>query len=326
MKGSDAARAARTAALAVSACWIAGVDAQSYPSRPVRIVVGYAPGGGTDVTSRIVAQKLADLVGQSVLVENRTGAAATIAAERVATSAPDGHTLLMMAAADSAQPALRKLNYDLQRDLAPITRVVQGPAFVLAVHPALPAANALELTRLARSRPGQVNYASSGVGSQAHLAGALFGFMTKVELGHVPFKLISEATVSVVNGDILMGFPSVPAALPLLGNGKLRAMAVTSARRVGVLPAVPTLDESGLKGYAREGWYGLLGPGKLPASIVGQINAAMGKVLESPETQRAFEKQGLAAAHTTPADFAALIRAEVAQSAQLIKLAGVKPE
>lgn len=326
MNRSDAACAACILALAVSTGGTATVAAQPYPSKPVRIVVGYAPGGGTDVTSRIMAQKLADLVGQSVLVENRTGAAATIAAERVATSAPDGYTLLMMAAADSAQPALRKLNYDLQRDLAPITRVVRGPAYVLAVHPALPAKNATELARLARSRPGQVNYASSGVGSQAHLAGALFGFMTKVELGHVPFKLISEATVSVVNGDILMGFPSVPAALPLLGNGKLRAIAVTSARRVGVLPDVPTLDESGLKGYAREGWYGLLGPGKLPAPIVGQLNAAVGKVLASTETQRAFERQGLESAHTTPADFAALIRTEVTQSAQLIKLAGVKPE
>lgn len=326
MNRSDAARAACSFALAVSTGGAASVAAQTYPSKPVRIVVGYAPGGGTDVTSRIVAQKLADLVGQSVLVENRTGAAATIAAERVATSAPDGYTLLMMAAADSAQPALRKLNYDLQRDLAPITRVVRGPAYVLAVHPALPAKNATELARLARSRPGQVNYASSGVGSQAHLAGALFGFMTKVEVGHVPFKLISEATVSVVNGDILMGFPSVPAALPLLGNGKLRAIAVTSARRVGVLPEVPTLHESGLKGYDREGWYGLLGPGKLPAPIVGQLNAAVGKVLASTETQRTFEKQGLESAHTTPADFAALIRTEVTQSAQLIKLAGVKPE
>ena len=326
MNRSSAARTACVAGLAMWTVWAAGVSAQSYPGKPVRIVVGYAPGGGTDITSRIVAQKLADLLGQSVLVENRTGAAATIAAERVATSAPDGYTLLMMAAADSAQPALRKLNYDLQRDLAPITRVVRGPAFVLVVHPALPAKNALGLAQLAKSKPGQVSFASSGVGSQAHLAGALLGFMMKVELGHVPFKLISDATVSVVNGDILMGFPSVPAALPLLGNGKLRAVAVTSVRRVGVLAAVPTLDESGLKGYDREGWYGLLAPGKLPAAIVGQLNTAVGKVLDSPETQRAFEKQGLESAHTTPADFAALIRTEVTQSAQLIKLAGVKPE
>ncbi len=326
MNKHDVSRIASiTAAFALA---VAGgfVHAQAFPSKPVRIVVGYAAGGGTDVTARMTAQKLADQLGQAVVVENRTGAAATIAAERVATSPPDGYTLLMMAAADSAQTALRKLAYDLERDLAPISLVVMGPAFVLVVHPALPARNAKDLAALARARPDQLNYASSGVGSQAHLAGALFGTMMQLKLGHVPFKLISEATVSVVNGDIFMGFPSVPAALPLVGSGKLKPIGVTSARRVGVLPSVPTLDESGLKGYDRSGWYGLLAPAKTPGAIVSQLNAAIDKVVNVPDMKRAFEKQGLEAATSTPEQLAALIRTEVGQSAKLIKLAGVKPE
>jgi len=188
--------------------------AQAYPMKPVRMLVGYAPGGGTDVTARMVAQKLSDPLGQPVVVENRTGAAATIAAERVATSPADGYTLLMMAAADSAQPALRKLPYDLERDLAPVSLVVTGPAYVLVIHPSVPARNVQALSALARSKPGQLNYASSGIGSQAHLAGELFKSMAKVNLLHVPFKIITEVTLAVVNGDVFMGFPSVPAALP----------------------------------------------------------------------------------------------------------------
>lgn len=326
-KGRDRTRTWRAALLA-SAWLIApgAAFAQAYPTKPVRMLVGYAPGGGTDVTARLVSQRLVDHLGQPVVVENRTGAAATIAAERVATSPPDGYTLLMMAAADSAQPALRKLSYDLERDLAPVSLVVMGPAFVLVVHPALPARNAKELAALARSRPDQVNFASSGVGSQAHLAGALFGTVMQVKLGHVPFKLISEATISVVNGDVFMGFPSVPAALPLLRNGKLKAIGVTSAKRVGVLPNVPTLDESGLKGYDRSGWYGLLAPARTPPNVIAQLNAAVDKVVNTPDMRKAFEQQGLEATTSTPERFAALIKKEVGESAKLIRMAGVKAE
>lgn len=301
-------------------------SAQSYPIKPVRMLVGYAPGGGTDVTARIVAQKLSDPLGQQVIVENRTGAAATIAAERVATAPPDGYTLLMMAAADSAQPALRKLAYDLQRDLAPISLVVTGPAYVLVIHPSVPARNVKELVALARSKPGQLNYASSGVGSQAHLAGELFNAMGKVTMLHVPFKIITEATLAVVNGDVFMGFPSVPAVLPLAEGGKLKALAVTSAKRASVLPSVPTLDESGFRGYDRSGWYGVLGPAALPKAVVARLNGAIEKVVNTPEVKQAFAKQGLQAQTSTPEQFGAVIRDEVVQSAKLVKLAGVKPE
>ena len=300
--------------------------AQAYPMKPVRMLVGYAPGGGTDVTARMVAQKLSDPLGQPVVVENRTGAAATIAAERVATSPADGYTLLMMAAADSAQPALRKLPYDLERDLAPVSLVVTGPAYVLVIHPSVPARNVQALSALARSKPGQLNYASSGIGSQAHLAGELFKSMAKVNLLHVPFKIITEVTLAVVNGDVFMGFPSVPAALPLLETGKLRALAVTSAKRTSVMPSIPSLDESGFPGYDRSGWYGVLGPAAVPKAIIAQLNAAIATVVNTADMKQAFSKQGLEAHTNTPEQFAALIRAEVVQSANLIKLAGVKAE
>ncbi len=300
--------------------------AQTYPTKPVRMLVGYAPGGGTDVTARLIAQQLAEELGQPVVVENRTGAAATIAAARVASSPADGYTLLMMAAADTAQPALRALPYQLERDLAPVSLVVRGPAYVLVVHPSLPARNVKDLITLAQSRPGQLNYASSGVGSQAHLAGELFNSMANVRLVHVPFKIITEAALAVLNGDVFMGFPSVPAVLPLLEPGKLRALAVTSAKRASVMPSVPTLDESGFRGYDRSGWYGILGPAAVPKGIIAQLNAAIAKVVNTPDMKQAFSKQGLEAQTGTPDEFAALIRAEVIQSAKLVKLAGVKPE
>lgn len=300
--------------------------AQAYPTKPIRMLVGYAPGGGTDVTARLVAQKLSDHLGQPVVVENRTGAAATIAAERVATSPADGYTLLMMAAADSAQPALRKLAYDLERDLAPVSLVVTGPAYVLVIHPSVPARGVKELIALARSKPGQLNYASSGVGSQAHLAGELFNLMAKVNLVHVPFKIITEATLAVLNGDVFMGFPSVPAVLPLRETGKLRLLAVTSAKRALVMPSVPTLDESGFPGYDRSGWYGVLGPAGLPPAVIARLNAAIAKVVNTADMKQSFSKQGLEVHTNTPEQFAALIRAEIVQSAKLVQLAGVKPE
>ena len=300
--------------------------AQAYPAKPIRMLVGYAPGGGTDVTARMVAQKLSDYLGQPVVVENRPGAAATIAAERVATAPADGYTLLMMAAADSAQPALRKLAYNLERDLAPVSLVVTGPAYVLVVHPSVPARDVQALIALARSKPGQLNYASSGVGSQAHLAGELFNSMAKVNFVHVPFKVITEATLAVLIGDVFMGFPSVPAALPLLGTGKLRALAVTSAKRASVMPSIPTLDESGFRGYDRSGWYGVLGPAAVPRAIIAQLNAAIAKVVNNADMRQAFNKQGLDAHTNTPEQFAALIRAAVVQSTQVIKSAGIKAE
>lgn len=300
--------------------------AQGYPTRPIRMLVGYGAGGGTDVAARMVAQKLSDNLAQPVVVENLTGAAATIAAARVASSPADGHTLLMMAAADAAQPALRKLPYDLERDLAPVSLVVNGPAYVLVVHPSMPARNVKELIALARSKPGQLNYASSGIGSQAHLAGELFRSMAKVNIVQVPYRIVMEAVVAVVAGEVAMGFPSIPALLPFLKTAKLRPLAVTSAKRAPVMPSIPTLDESGFRGYDRSGWYGVLGPAAVPEAIIAQLNAAIAKVVNTPDMRQAFSKQGLEAHTNTPEQFAALIRTEVVQSAKLIKSAGVKPE
>jgi tripartite-type tricarboxylate transporter receptor subunit TctC len=270
--------------------------------------VPFAAGGGGDIVVRSVSQRLGMRLGQAIVVDNRSGAGGNVGTEIVARAAPDGYLSLVGTTSTHAiNPNLRKLSYDLERDLAPISLVVTGPAFVLVVHPALPARNAKELAALARSRPEQVNYASSGVGSQAHLAGALFGVTMNVKLLHVPFKLISEATISVVNGDMFMGFPSVPAALPLLRGGKLKAIGVTSAKRVGVLPDVPTLDESGLKGYDRSGWYGLLAPARTPASVISQLNAAVDKVVNTPDMRKAFEDDSISLVSTaTPNHWHAL--------------------
>ena len=296
--------------------------AQGYPVKPIRMLVGYAPGGGTDVTARLVAQQLAEELGQPVVVENRTGAAATIAAARVASSPADGYTLLMMAAADTAQPALRKLPYQLERDLAPVSLVVSGPAYVLVVHPSLPARNVKDLITLARSQPGQLNYASSGIASAAHLAGELFNLMAKVNIVHVPFRSAAEGGVAVVAGDIFMGFPSIPSLLPFLPAGRLWPLALTSAKRASVMPSVPTLDESGLVRFDRSGWYGVLAPAGLPKDITSRLNAAIAKVVNTREMKESFAKLSLETQTTTPEQFAALIQRDVAENAKLIKLIG----
>lgn len=305
---------------------VVDASAQGYPSRPIRMVVGYVPGGAVDVTARLMGQKLSEYLGQPVVVENRPGASGSIADERVAKSSPDGYTVLMIPASATVQPALRSnLPYDLERDLAPVSLVVIGP-YALVVHVLVPARNVKELITLARAQPGKLNYGSAGIGSSQHLTGELFNLMAKVTIAHVPFKGSGESSVANAAGHVQMSFPSITAALPLLEAGKLRLLAVTSLMRTSLMPTIPTLNESGLPGYDRSGWYGVLAPAGVPKNVVAQLNAAIGRIVGTPEMKEAFKKQGLEPQPGTPEEFAARIRSEIVQNAKLVKLAGAKAE
>jgi len=308
-------------ALAVSLA-AAGAAAQTYPSRPIRIVVGFVAGSGTDLAARVIAQRLPEHVGQTALVENRPGAGGAIAAEQVVRAAPDGHTLLMTAAADAVQPAIRpKMPFDVLRDLAPITPVVAVP-FLLVVHPVVPVRSAADLVKVARERPGQLNYASSGVGSSAHLAHELFNAMAQVRTVHVPYKGSPEAITAVLSGQVDMGFTSVPPAQPLIESGRLRALGVSSERRIAALPDVPTVAESGLPGYRRVGWFGVSAPAGTPREIVQRLNAVIVGIVATPQVRDGFSRQGLLPTTSTPEAFAEFIRDEVAQNVKLVRSAG----
>ncbi len=317
------------ASLAAMVCGLlpaAVAQAQSYPARAVRVFVGFAAGGATDIAARMVAQKLTDLLGQSVLVENRGGSGGIIATEFVAKSAPDGYTLLMMAAADSIQPAIRaKMPYDLPRDFSPISLVVTGP-FVLVVHPSVPAKNVRELIAAARARPGRMNYATSGVGSSAHMASALLDALAHIKTVHVPYKGVSQGVVATANGETDMIFSSITAAQPLVEAGRLRVLAVSTAQRSALMPDMPTLHESGVPGYDRAGWYGLMGPGGMPKEIVTRLNASVVQVVNTPEMKAAYFKQGLEVATNTADEFTSLIRREVELNVKLARAAGIKQE
>jgi tripartite-type tricarboxylate transporter receptor subunit TctC len=297
---------------------------QTYPVKPVRILVGFSAGGGTDVTARVLAQKLGEHLGQSVLVDNRPGSGGMIATEAVSKAAPDGYTLLMIAAADVVQPAVRaKLNYDLERDFAPISNVVVVP-FALVTHPSVPVRTVKDLIALARARPGHLNYASSGIGSSAHLSNELFNSMAKVKITHVPYKGVSEGVTALAGGQIEMIFGSFPATLPLNEAGKIRMLAVSTLKRTAVMPSLPTVDEAGVPGYERYGWYGVVAPAGVGKDVIARLNTGIVKVVGTPEMRDTFTKQGLDPQTNTPEQYAAFIRSELVQTAKLIKASGAQ--
>lgn len=313
------------AALLSSTCFTHAI-AQAYPAKPVRIIVGFSPGGGTDTAARMVAQKLSESLRQPVLVENRPGSGGLIATEAVSKAPPDGYTLLMMPAADSIQPAMRRsLPYDMPGGFSPVSLVVTGP-YVLVVHPSVPAKKVQELVALARAQPGRLSYATSGVGSSAHLASELFNSLAKVKTVHVPYKGVSQGVVGVASGEADMIFASITAAQPLIRGGRLRPIAVSTAKRTMLMPDMPTLHESGVTGYDRTGWYGIVGPAPLPPAVVSRLNAAIVKAVDTPEMKAAFIKQGLEPAVSSPEEFGALITREIEQNIKLTRAAGIKPQ
>ncbi len=300
--------------------------AQQYPHKSLRIVVGYTPGGAVDFTARLIGQKLAEQLGQPVVVENRPGATTAIATERVATAAPDGYTLLLIPTSTAIQSALRKnLPYDLKRDFAPVSSLAIGP-FALVVHPSLPVKSVKELIAYAREQPGKLSAGSPGVGSANHLAGELFNLRTKINVLHVPYKGSGEAVIAVAAGQTPMSLPSMASVLPLIESGKVRPLAVTSLKRVSSLPQVPTLDESGLNGYEYVAWYGINVQAAVPKAIVARLNDALAKIVQMPDVKEAFQKQGMESQSGTPEQFAAVIAREIALTVKLLQIAGIKAE
>jgi tripartite-type tricarboxylate transporter receptor subunit TctC len=292
------------------------------------MIVGFSPGGVADVTGRLLAQKLGEPLGQPVIIENRPGASGAIATERVATSAADGYTLLAMTAADTVIPSLRaKLPYNLERDLMPVSLVAIAP-FLLVVHPSVPAQNVKELIALARMRPGKLSYGSVGVGSTPHLSAEALKMMANVDIVHVPYKGGADNVIANSTGDVDMVFASIPSLLPLIGSDKrrLRPIAVTSTKRASLMPEIPTLSESGLPGYNRSSWVGILAPAGTAKEIIARLNAAIGKSVNASDMRQAFIKQGLEPQTNTPEQFATYIHGELVQNAKLIKFIGVNAE
>jgi tripartite-type tricarboxylate transporter receptor subunit TctC len=314
------------AMLILAALWsVSVVAAEPYPVKPIRMIVGFAPGGGTDLTARPVAQKLSELLGQQVIVENRPGAAGNVATEQVAKSAPDGYTLLMgTIAALAINPSLYgNLRFDPETDLAPVIQVVDATN-VLVLHPSVPAGSVKELIALAKEK--SLLAGSSGIGATGHLAIELFNLMAGVKLVHVPYKGGGPAMGDLVGGQVNLIFATTASAIPHLKSGRIKGIAVTTAKRSALLPDVPTISESGLAGFDANNWYGLVVPAKTPRAIIDQLNAEVTKVLAMPDVKTTLFNQGLDPAPGTPEQFGAYIKSERAKWAKVIKESGAKPE
>ena len=319
----------RKALLAALAAAISGsVAAQgTYPARPITLVVGFAPGGGTDTVARVMQRKLADYLGQSVVVENRAGAGGTIAADVVAKAAPDGYTILLATiAALAVAPHLNsKLPYSPLRDFSPISMAtVSGN--VLVVHPSVQAKTLAEYVKEANTRPGGIAYGTSGVGSAGHLAGELFRLTAKTSLVHVPYKGGGPAMSDLLGGQIPSVFASATTATPQVKAGKLRALGSTGSKRSASLPDVPTIAEQGYPGYEATNWYAYVAPAKTPANIIARLNAEIVKTLRDPATHEAILKQGEEPTPSTPEELARHIAREHATWGRVIKEAGIPPE
>lgn len=306
----------------------ADASAQAFPSKPIRMVVGYTTGGPTDVTARLVAQKLSEHLAQPVVVENRAGASGTLGKERVATSPADGYTLLVMSSGDAiVQALMAKTPKDLELGFAPVSMAATG-TYVLVIHPSVPARSVKELISLARARgnAGKLTFASSGVGSSVHLAGELLNMKAGFKMLHVPYKSSADAARATASGEVEVSFPGVPGALPFLHAKKIRALGVTSLKRVPMMADVPTLNEAGVPGYDRYGWYGVLAPLGAPSDVIARLNSGMVEVVNTPAMKTILNNQGLEPRTNTPPQFGAFIQGEIAENAKLIKVIALKAE
>ncbi|HEV7800900.1 MAG TPA: tripartite tricarboxylate transporter substrate binding protein [Burkholderiales bacterium] len=283
--------------------------AQEFPAKAVRVVVGFPPGGGADMTARVVAQKLNEIWSRPVIVDNRPGAGGNLAAELVAKAAPDGYTIMVMPgpAAPSLYP---KLPFDMRKDFAPITLAGRGPN-VLVAHPSVPASTVKELIGLARARPGKLNYASSGVGITPHLAGELFRKMANIDIVHVPYKGAGPAVTDLVGGHVDLMIVSIPSVLGHIQAGRLRPLGVTALQRSAMLPQVPTLDEAGIRGYESHQWWGLLAPAGTPSELVMKVNAAAVKGLNASDAKKRYADEGAEVVANSPAEFADFFQKEL---------------
>ena len=298
----------------------------TYPAKPIRIISIFAPGGGNDVICRLVAQQLTERFKQQVIVENRVGANGIVGTEAAARSAPDGYTFTLIPSGHTVNASMyKKLPFDSIKDFTPITLAGAGP-LVLAVHPSLPAKNVKELIALAKARPGQLTYVSSGVGASGHLAGALFDSMTGTKMLHVPYKGMSLAVSDLMGGQVSMTFGTSLSVIPHVRSGRLRALATTGAQRSPALPDLPTVAESGLPGYEASLWYGFVGPARMPPEIVQRLNTEIAAILALPDTREKLASQGVDARSTTPDEFARILAADVARWAKVVQKLGLQAE
>jgi tripartite-type tricarboxylate transporter receptor subunit TctC len=304
-----------------------GARAAEYPTKPIRMLVGFAPGGGTDTTARTIAQPLSEALGQQVVVDNRPGAAGNIATDIAAKSPPDGYTILMgTIAALAINPSLYKsLPFDPVRDFEPVTLAVSSTN-VLAVHPSVPVKNVRELIALAKAQGGKLSYGSSGVGGAGHLAGVLFDSMAGTTMVHIPYKGGAPAMIALIGGEVQLVFATAETAVPQIKSGKIRALGVTMAKRTALLPDLPTIAEAGLPGYEANNWYGILLPAKTPRAIVERLSRESVKVLNRPAIKEQLFRQGLDASPSTPQEFSAYIKSEMAKWAKVVKASGAKAE
>lgn len=314
---------ALAALLLATAC--GGAAAQTYPAKAVRIVVGYPPGGPTDVLARIVAQKLTESWSQQVLVDNRPGASGMIGAEVTARAAPDGYTLLMVPVTYAVTPSLfPKMSYNAEKDLIPVAQVAAAP-FILVVHPTLPVRTTRDLITLARGRPGQLNFASASTGGIPHLAGELFNAMTGIRMIHIPYKGAAPATTDLLSGQVSLMFNNMLSAMPQVKSGRLRAIAVTSSKRSPAAPELPTIAET-VPGYEASGWYGTLAPSATPRELITKLNTDMNRVMRLPDVAQRLAGDGVEAVGTTPEQFGIYLRQEIVKWGKVVKASGAKAD
>jgi len=328
MKRSTKLYGSLFAALALAAGVVADAAAQSaatYPGHPIKIVVPFPPGGTTDILARAIGYELNKLWGQPVVIENRAGAGGNTGSDMVAKSPADGYTLLMGTVGTHGinVSLYSRMPYDAVKDFAPVSLVATVPNF-LVVNPALPVKSVKELIEYARAHPGKLNFASSGSGTSIHLSGELFKSMTGIDMVHVPYKGSTPALQDLVGGQVDLMFDNMPSSLPLVKGGKLRALAVTTAKRSATVPDVPTIAESGVPGYDTSSWFGVLAPAGTPKDIVEKLSAAIAKSLATPEMRERLASQGAEPVGDTPAEFAAFIQAEIAKWARVVKLSGAR--
>lgn len=306
--------------------WTAEAAAQAYPSRPIRMVVAFAPGGAPDAFARIIGQKLTEQMGQPVIVDNRPGATGNIGAELVAKAAPDGHTLINATLSLAMSPAFhRTLPFDPVASFAPVTLLASVP-LVLVAHPGLPAKSVSELVAHAKAHPGKLNYASVGSGSPQHVSAELLQTIAGVKLVHVPYKSGGAMATAVLQGETQLGLPAIAPALPHVKAGRLRALAVTAPKRSPAMPDTPTFAEGGLPGMEADNWNAILAPAKTPASVIARLNAEITQAARLPDVAEQFVRQGAEVSVGTPAALAALIKAEIAKWTKVVRAAGIEPQ
>ena len=314
--------------LAACAIAVAGTTAaQNYPSRAVRLIIPFSAGGAADVPGRILTQRMSESLGQQVIVDNRPGLGSAIGAELAARAAPDGYTLFLISNTHFVTAALhKKLSYDPLNDYAPITQVTNA-SNILVVHPSLPAKSVKELVALARSKPRQIDYASSGNGSTQHLTGALFAKMAGIELTHIPYRGSGQVTADLLGGQVMVAFPGIAGMLPHIKSGKLRALGVTGARRSAELPDVPTISEAGVKGYEMVAWFGISAPKGLPREVQMKLHGDLLRILRNPDFQKSMAAVGQEPAwQDTPERFHEFLKIEAVKWARIVKDSGATVE